>query len=67
MRTEKDSYGYDRSTHDPVEGCPYPRLRGRCRYCGTDDPTHLTFEMQSYSDHSACSRCGGENDFGIGD
>lgn len=38
-----------------------------CRYCGTGDPSHYSFEQKSYSDESHCSRCGGTSGYGIGD
>lgn len=50
------------------ENCDeYIRTAGKCKYCGTTNPKHLSFKQQSYSDETHCSRCGGVDGYGIGD
>lgn len=41
--------------------------RTRCSYCGTQDPSEVTYVQAAYSDEVRCTRCGGVNGFGIGD
>lgn len=39
----------------------------RCSYCGTQDPTEVTFHQRSWSDETECTRCGGVTGYAIGD
>lgn len=56
---------------DPDSECPnvggYVRLRRCCYFCGTQEAGAITYRQLSWNDSIACSRCGGDNGYPIGD
>ena len=61
------SFGGYRHVNSEEMNDHHVSVRSICRYCGTNDPQHLSHTQAAWSDDTECSRCGGQVCHGIGD